>query len=475
MAVQNAKIDNNYHKTLLGVDETTGEPRRLQTNSSGALKVTGTATVTNNSSIQKIKVDKNGTLVGTRQELNLIEGSNVTLTVSDNSGSDRVDVTIAASSTATAGGSNTQVQYNNSSALGGISGATSDGTNLTVTDTNFIIADDGDATKKAKFQASGISAGQTRTVTLPDSNTTLPIASQVITLSGPTAARTYTLPDANTTVVGLDTSQTLTNKTLTSPTLTTPTLGVATATSINKMAITAPATSSTLAVADGKTLTASNTLTLAGTDSTTITFQGTDTYVGRTTTDTLTNKTLTAPKFANGGFVADANGNEEIIFTTTASAVNEITVTNAATGNAPNIAATGGDSNIDLKLTAKGTGKIVPQASVNHGAFTAYFTETDNGNSSTADTIDWTLSNKQKSTLTGNCTFTFTAPPGPCNLVLKLVQDGTGSRTVTWPAAVHWSGGTAPTLTTTASRVDIIAFYYDGSTYFGTYTLNYVA
>lgn len=54
--------------------------------------------------------------------------------------------------------------------------------------------------------------------------------------------------------------------------LTTPTIGVATATSVNKMAITAPATSSTLAVADGKTLTASNTLTLAGTDSTTQTF-----------------------------------------------------------------------------------------------------------------------------------------------------------------------------------------------------------
>lgn len=52
----------------------------------------------------------------------------------------------------------------------------------------------------------------------------------------------------------------------TSPTLTTPTLGVASATSINKMTITAPATSSILAVADGKTFTASNTITLTGTD-----------------------------------------------------------------------------------------------------------------------------------------------------------------------------------------------------------------
>ena len=56
----------------------------------------------------------------------------------------------------------------------------------------------------------------------------------------------------------------------TSPTFVTPTLGAATATSVNKMAITAPATSSTLAVADGKTFTASNTLTLSGTDGSTL-------------------------------------------------------------------------------------------------------------------------------------------------------------------------------------------------------------
>lgn len=102
-----------------------------------------------------------------------------------------------------------------------------------------------------------------------------------------------------------------------------------------------------------------------------------------------------------------------------------------------------------------------------------YGTEVDNGNSSTADTITWATSNFQKSTLTGNCTFTFTAPNGPTTLILKLTQDGTGSRTVTWPAAVKWSGGTPPTLTTTAGRTDIISFYYDGTYYIGTSTLNF--
>ncbi len=90
-------------------------------------------------------------------------------------------------------------------------------------------------------------------------------------------------------VVGATGAQTLTNKTLTSPTLTTPALGVATATSINKLAITAPATSATLTVANGKTLTANNSLALAGTDGTTMTFPATsDTVAGLAAVQTVT-------------------------------------------------------------------------------------------------------------------------------------------------------------------------------------------
>jgi len=56
--------------------------------------------------------------------------------------------------------------------------------------------------------------------------------------------------------------------------------------------------------------------------------------------------------------INDENGNEQIIFQTTASAVNQIDVTNAATGNAPSVTATGGDSNVDLSVAAKGTGRV---------------------------------------------------------------------------------------------------------------------
>ncbi|MGA0214943.1 MAG: hypothetical protein ACO3IY_05300, partial [Pelagibacteraceae bacterium] len=82
------------------------------------------------------------------------------------------------------------------------------------------------------------------------------------------------------------------------------------------------------------------------------------TLVSTSGTETLSNKTLTAPKFADGGYIADANGNELILLQTTTSAVNELEITNAATGNAVQIATTGSDTNIDLKISPKGSGVV---------------------------------------------------------------------------------------------------------------------
>jgi hypothetical protein len=79
-----------------------------------------------------------------------------------------------------------------------------------------------------------------------------------------------------------------------------------------------------------------------------------------TGTQTLTNKTLTSPTINDPiiNEINDTNGNEEIIFTTTTSAVNELTIANAATGNNPNITASGSDANIGINLTPKGVGEI---------------------------------------------------------------------------------------------------------------------
>lgn len=94
----------------------------------------------------------------------------------------------------------------------------------------------------------------------------------------------------------------------------------------------------------------------------------------------------------------------------------------------------------------------------------------DNGSSGTADTIDWGTGNFQVSTLTDNVTYTFTAPSGVSRLTLFIVQDATGSRTVTWPGTVEWAGGSAPTLTGTANSIDAVTFVWTGTVYYGTFS-----
>ncbi len=102
------------------------------------------------------------------------------------------------------------------------------------------------------------------------------------------------------------------------------------------------------------------------------------------------------------------------------------------------------------------------------GAHTIGFTQqTATGDGTT--TIDWKLGNKFFFTYGAqNDTFTFTAPSNPCNLLLVLKQDGGGSRTPTWPATVKWpTAGTEPTWSSGGGEIDIVSFYYDGTSYFG--------
>jgi len=149
---------------------------------------------------------------------------------------------------------------------------------------------------------------------------------------------------------------------------------------------------------------------------------------------------------------------------------------------------TGASSNLDLgshNFTVDTNVLYVDKENDNVGINTASPTATLDVNgslgftqqSTTGDgttTIDWTLGNKFKFTFGAQIeTFTFTAPNKPCNLILVIVQDGTGSRTVTWPGTVKWSGGTAPTLTTTGGGIDIASFYYDGTNYFGMTSLGF--
>ena len=87
---------------------------------------------------------------------------------------------------------------------------------------------------------------------------------------------------------------------------------------------------------------------------------GTVTLTG---TETLTNKTLTAP--AIGTSILDTGGNELFLLTATGSAVNELTYANAAASGDPSFTATGGDTNIGITLATKGTGVIQLTSSMN--------------------------------------------------------------------------------------------------------------
>jgi hypothetical protein len=72
-----------------------------------------------------------------------------------------------------------------------------------------------------------------------------------------------------------------------------------------------------------------------------------------------------------------------------------------------------------------------------------------------------------------NCTATFVNPNQGEENFLVLKQDSVGSRTMTWPTGILWKGGVAPTLTTTASKTDVVHIVYDGANYYGWADLNF--
>lgn len=163
----------------------------------------------------------------------------------------------------------------------------------------------------------------------------------IITAPNASTNRTVVFPNAAGTLV-LDTAtQTLTNKTLTTPVIADLDLlessGASFSTQVRTGSISADVIVRVPGIADS------------------------DTFTMNAETQTLTNKTLTSPTISNPtltGTVDDANGNELLEFTATTAAVNHVKVTNAATGNDPILSAVGDNTNIDLRLSGKGTGGV---------------------------------------------------------------------------------------------------------------------
>ena len=89
--------------------------------------------------------------------------------------------------------------------------------------------------------------------------------------------------------------------------------------------------------------------------------------------------------------------------------------------------------------------------------------------------IDWNVSQKQKVTITGTgITCNFTNPPGVCNLLLKVVQGDGSDIIATWDSDIKWpTNDTVPTLSTGNGDIDIISFYFDGTSYYGVASLDF--
>jgi len=181
-----------------------------------------------------------------------------------------------------------------------------------------------------------------------------------------------------------------------------------------------------------------------------------------TGTQTLTNKTLTSPKI--GTSILDTNGNELALLTATSSAVNEFTIANAATSAGPTLSSTGGDSNIDINITPKGTGDVVLAAdTVKVGDSGAAATLTSNGAGAltvtTGGATDLVLSTNS-GTDSGTITITDAAnnditiaPNGTGDVVLSADTTKVGDAGA---AAVLTSNGAGTLTVTTGGAADLI-------------------
>jgi len=208
--------------------------------------------------------------------------------------------------------------------------------------------------------------GITSTVSALGNSVTFDIDSTVATLTGTQVLTNKTINLANNTLVATSAqlAEAITDETgsgslvfATSPTLVTPTLGVASATSINKVAITAPATGATLTIADGKTLTASNTLTFTGTDTSSVNFGagGTVAYVAN-----KLNVFASTTSAELAQVISDETGTGSLVFsnsptlvTPTLGAATATSITGAS-GNL-NITAAAGNNTVNLVPTGTGT------------------------------------------------------------------------------------------------------------------------
>lgn len=161
----------------------------------------------------------------------------------------------------------------------------------------------------------------------------------------------------------------------------------------------------------------------------------------------------------------DTSANEIIKTTYVASAVNEVTVANAATGNGPSVSATGGDTNIDLNLLGKGTGRVKLWNGTSYvnplvkRVTTITSSATPTINTDSCDVVDITALAAAITSMTTNLSGT---PTNFQTLIIRIKDNGT-ARAITWGASFEARGIALPT-TTVLSKVLTVGFIYDTTT-----------
>jgi len=122
-------------------------------------------------------------------------------------------------------------------------------------------------------------------------------------------------------------------------------------------------------------------------------------------------------------------------------------------------------SNTLTDVASTDTAQTLTNKTLTNPTVTNYTETRFTANSSTAITLNLANGTMQDITLTGSATITMPTATAGKSFIL-LLRSGAGSYTVTW-TTVKWPGGTAPTVTTTASRLDIYSFFSDGTNWYG--------
>ena len=132
---------------------------------------------------------------------------------------------------------------------------------------------------------------------------------------------------------------------------------------------------------------------------------------------------------------------------------------------------TGLDLSSDRSYTINTGLTLVDLESSNVKAQTFQLTQPTAINSTTTTTLDLSTGNLLELVLTGPTTLTFSNPKIG-TYIIKVKQDGTGGRTLTFPI-MKWSDAAVPTITTAANAIDLITLIYDGTHYYGSCLQNF--